>query len=52
MDHIVDLEEGAKPPFGLIYNLSQDEFEALQKHLDEKLEKGFIQHSKSPIGVP
>jgi len=52
MDLIVDLEEGAKPTFGLIYNLSQDEFKALRKHLDEKLEKRFIQHSKSLIGVP
>jgi hypothetical protein len=52
MDHTIDLEEGVKPPFGLIYNLSRDEFKALKKYLDEKLEKGFIQHSKSPIGVP
>jgi hypothetical protein len=48
----IDLEEDAKPPFGLNYNLSQDEFKALSKYLDEKSEKRFIQHSKSPIGVP
>ncbi len=30
--------EGAQPPFGPIYNLSQDELVALREYLDESLE--------------
>jgi hypothetical protein len=37
--------EGAQPPFGPIYNLSQDELAMLLEYLDENLEKGFIQYS-------
>jgi hypothetical protein len=44
---MVDLEEGAQPPFGPIYNLSQDELATFRKYIDENLKKGFIQHSKS-----
>jgi hypothetical protein len=39
-------------PFGPIYNLSKDELLTLQEYIDENLEKGFIQHSKSPIVAP
>ncbi len=28
-DYMIDLEKGAQPPFGPIYNLSQDELVAL-----------------------
>jgi len=38
--------------FQPIYNLSQDKLLALQKHIDKNLKKGFIWHSKFPIGVP
>ncbi len=38
--------------FEPIYNLSQDKLLALQKHIDKNLEKGFIWHSKFPVGVP
>jgi hypothetical protein len=39
---MIDLEEGAQPPFGPIYNLSQDEIATLRKYIDENLKKGFI----------
>ena len=47
----IDLQEGACPPFGPIYGLSKPELEALRTYLDENLEKGFIQPSKSPPGT-
>jgi predicted transport protein len=45
---VIDLEEGTQPSFGPIYNWLQDKLLALQKYINENLEKGFIQHSKSP----
>ena len=48
----IDLQEGACPPFGPIYGLSAPELKALRGYLDENLEKGFIQPSKSPAGAP
>jgi hypothetical protein len=51
-DCTIDLQEGTQLPFGPIYNLSQNEFVALQEYLDENLAKNFIWHSKSPAGAP
>jgi hypothetical protein len=48
----IDLQEGTQLPFGLIYNLSQNELIAFWKYLDENLAKNFIQHSKSIAGAP
>jgi hypothetical protein len=48
----IELQEGAQPPFGPIYSLSQNELAALQDYLDENLGKNFIRHSKSPAGAP
>ncbi len=48
----IDLQEGAQPPFGPIYNLSQNELATLREYIDENLAKNFIQHSKSPAGAP
>jgi len=50
-DYTIDLVEGTQPPFGPIYNLSQDKFTAFCEYLNENLEKGFIQHSKSLAGA-
>jgi hypothetical protein len=36
-------------PFGLIYNLSQDELIVFCECINENLKKGFIQHSKSLV---
>jgi len=44
--------EGVEPPFGPIYNLSQDELATFLKYINENLEKGFIQHSKFPTRAP
>lgn len=51
-DCSIDLQDGAQPPFGPIYNLSQNELSALREYLDENLAKNFIKHSKSPAGAP
>ena len=51
-DCAIDLQESAQPPFGPIYNLSQNELVALKEYLDENLAKNFIRHSKSPAGAP
>jgi hypothetical protein len=40
-DYAIDLE-GVEPPFGPIYNLSQDELLALREYIHENLKKGFI----------
>mgnify|MGYP000532974220 FL=1 len=48
----IELQDGAHPPFGPIYGLSEPELEALRTYLDENLAKGFIQPSKSPVGAP
>jgi hypothetical protein len=50
-DCTIDFEEGAQPPFGSIYNLSQDEHATLHEYINENFEKGFIPHSKFPIGA-
>ena len=34
-DCAIDLQEGAQPPFGPIYNLSQTELTELQKYIDK-----------------
>ena len=51
-DCSIDLQDGAQPPFGPIYNLSQNELSALREYLDKNLAKNFIRHSKSPAGAP
>ena len=47
-DHTIDLEEGAMPPYGPIYSMSETELKALWEHLDDTLGKGFIRPSNSP----
>jgi transposase InsO family protein len=51
-DHAIDLIEGAEPPYGPLYPLSQAELGELRRYLDENLAKGFIRPSKSPAGAP
>jgi len=48
----IEIEDGAKPPLGLIYPLSESELVALQEFIDEHLAMGFIRSSKSPFGAP
>lgn len=50
-DHAIDLKEGKEPPFGPLYNLSEKELGVLREYLDQAMQKGWIQHSKSPAGA-
>jgi hypothetical protein len=43
-NYTIDLVEGTQPPFGLVYNLSQDKLAMFREYFNENLEKGFIQH--------
>lgn len=52
VDHEIELEPGAKPPYLPIYHLSPKELEEVKAQLTDLLEKGFIQPSKSPFGAP
>jgi hypothetical protein len=52
VDHEIELEPGAKPPFLPIYHLSPRELEEVKEQLTMLLEAGFIQPSKSPFGAP
>jgi hypothetical protein len=47
----IELQDGAQPPFGPIYNLSQTELATLREYIDENFSKKFIWHSKSHVGT-
>jgi hypothetical protein len=51
-DHKIELQEGAEPPFGPIYSLSEVELTTLKEYLQDNIEKGFIRTSTSPAGSP
>ena len=51
-EHSIELQPGAKVPFGPIYPLSGKELEVLRNYLDEAQKKGWIQKSESPAGAP
>ena len=48
----IDLEEGASPPLGAVYSLSQTELGALQMFIDEHLSYSFMKQSTSAHGAP
>ena len=48
----ITLEDGASPPLGPIYSLSQEELLTLHKFIDENTATGFIWSSHSPHGAP
>ena len=48
----IDLEEGAEPPIGRMYSLSETEMKALREFLDENLNNGFVRTSNSSHGAP
>ena len=52
LDHHIHLEEGSKPIFDPIYNLSETELQVLKEYIDENLQKRFIHPSTSPFGAP
>jgi len=48
----IDIEEGAEPPLGRMYSLSQTETKALREFVDEHLRINFIRPSSSAHGAP
>jgi hypothetical protein len=48
----IDLEEGAEPPIGRMYSLSEKEMGALREFLDDNLNNGFVRPSNSSHGAP
>ncbi|CAN6710507.1 unnamed protein product [Malus baccata var. baccata] len=52
VDHAIELEPGAKPLSKSPYRMSPPELEELRKQLNELLDAGYIQPSKSPYGAP
>ena len=49
-DHAIEIV--SKPPYGLIYNLSEKELKTLWEYLAEALDRGWIRESSSPAGAP
>lgn len=41
-DCMIDLKEGAQPPFELIYNCHKMDFQHFWKDINENLEKWFV----------
>jgi hypothetical protein len=50
--HSIPIEEGKKPPFQPLYNLSHTELATLREYLDTALANGWIRRSESPAGAP
>ncbi|GBG78599.1 hypothetical protein CBR_g27824 [Chara braunii] len=50
--HEIILEDGAVPPRGCIYRMSEEELSVLRAQLDDLLEKRWIRPSSSPYGAP
>jgi hypothetical protein len=52
VQHAIDLEPGAKPPFRRPYRMSPLELDELKKQIQGLLDKGWIRPSQSPYGSP
>ena len=52
VDHTIDLEPGASPPFRPIYRLSYKELNELRTQFTELIAQSHIRPSKSPFGAP
>ncbi|GBG74802.1 hypothetical protein CBR_g19314 [Chara braunii] len=50
--HEIILKDGAVPPRGCIYRMSEEELEVLRTQLDDLIDKGWIRPSCSPHGAP
>ncbi|GBG78892.1 hypothetical protein CBR_g28607 [Chara braunii] len=50
--HGITLEDGAVPPRGCIYRMSEEELQVLRAQLDDLLAKGWIRPSCSPYSAP
>ena len=51
-EHQINLQEGKRPPFRPLYNLSGSELALLQEYLDQAMANGWIQRSTSEAGAP
>jgi hypothetical protein len=51
LDHEILLKPGFKPPWGPIYNLSEEELGILKDYLEKMLRLGMIRRSKSPAAA-
>lgn len=51
-DQSIDLEPGAKLPFGRVCNMSEAELRALKVYIDKYLANRIIQHSTQPAASP
>ena len=52
VDHVIELESGAKPFAFPPYRMAPPELEELRRQLKELLDTGYICPSKSPYGAP
>jgi Reverse transcriptase (RNA-dependent DNA polymerase)/RNase H-like domain found in reverse transcriptase len=52
VQHSIKTEEGKPVPYGPIYPLSQLELRTLREYIEDSLQKGWIQESRSPAGAP
>ena len=52
IDHKIELEPGATPPYRHQYRVSAAEVAEVRRQLGEYLEKGWIHPSSSPYGTP
>ena len=52
VDHKIELESGAAPPYYCQYCVSAAELAKVWRQLDKYLEKGWIRPSSSPYGAP
>jgi len=51
-DHTIELKKGFTPKKGKMYSLSREEREKVQAFVEDQLQKGYIQPSKSPQTSP
>lgn len=52
VDHVIETEEGAKPPHRPLFQLSPSELLATKEYIIDLLRSGKIRPSKSPYGAP
>src|SRR3954466_2770773 len=52
IDYRIELEQGATPTARPMYQMSQNELEELHTQLEELVESGYIQQSRSPYAAP
>jgi len=52
VDHAIPLMDGAKPPFGRMYSMSDTELKEVKKWIDKNLFKSFIRASSLSAALP